>query len=289
MKITERLANLSVIEVLVTIVVLLVLRWILLKQRTPVAKSIAEIAESLAVALGLVFLLIRPFVIQAFFIPSASMHPTLLEDDRIMVNKFIYRFKEPERGDIIVFKSPPKAQKDEAEFIKRVIAVPGDTVRITPGYVMVGEHQYDHEWLRSKFARGGHFDPSAKVKLVGDKVMVNGVEVSKADIAAAANEPDAQVKVVPGKVYLNGKPIKEPYIAEDPDTPYPTGAVPDEWKVVDKKGNPLVKIPEGRLLVMGDNRNNSSDARVWGLLERKRVLGEAMFIFWPLDRIEWIN
>ena len=51
----------------------------------------------------------------------------------------------------------------------------------------------------------------------------------------------------------------------------------------------LVKIPKGRLLVMGDNRNDSNDARFWGLLERERVLGKAMVIFWPLGRMRIVH
>ena len=173
MSITERLANLDYKTVIITCLVLLGIRYILLKQKSAEAKWFAEIAESLAVAMALVFLLIRPFVVQAFFIPSASMHPTLLEQDHILVNKFIYRVSQPKRGDVIVFKAPLKATPEfrpggsgggwpqlagstsgrfrarrsfeiGKDFIKRVIAVPGDTVRITPGYVVIGGMPYHH-------------------------------------------------------------------------------------------------------------------------------------------------
>lgn len=285
MSITERLANLTIPQVLVVMAVLLVLRYVLLKQRTPVAKSIAEIAESLAVALGLVFLLIRPFIVQAFFIPSASMHPTLLERDHILVNKFVYRFTEPKLGDVVVFKSPPEANSDgtEKDFIKRVIGVPGDKVRITPGYVLIGGSRSDHDWLRHRLADGG------KVKLRDGKMFADGQEITKEEVAAAAGRPGAKVKVVAGVVYLNDKPLDEPYVAEDPDGPYPLLSTPREWIVEDKNGTEAVKIPPGKLLVMGDNRNDSNDARNWGLLDRQRVLGKAMFIFWPLNRIQWIR
>ena len=115
MGITERIANLSIPSVIVIIAILLVLRYALLKQKTQVTKQIAEVAESLAVAMGLVFLIIRPFIVQAFFIPSESMVPTLLIHDHIMVNKFIYRFTEPKLGDVIVFKAPPEASPDHKE------------------------------------------------------------------------------------------------------------------------------------------------------------------------------
>ncbi len=79
-------------------------------------------------------LIIRTFVVQAFKIPTGSMRPTLIEGDRILVNKFIYRFKAPKRGDIIVFKYPEDTKKD---FIKRLIALGGETVRIIDGNIWV--------------------------------------------------------------------------------------------------------------------------------------------------------
>jgi len=79
-------------------------------------------------------LIIRAFVVQAFKIPTGSMKPTLTEGDRILVNKFIYRFKEPKRGDVIVFKYPEDPKKD---FIKRLIATGGETVMIKDGNIWV--------------------------------------------------------------------------------------------------------------------------------------------------------
>lgn len=294
MSITERLANMSIPTVLVTVVILLALRYVLLKQKTPIAKSIAEIAESLAVAMALVFLLIRPFIVQAFFIPSASMHPTLLEHDHILVNKFLYRFvREPSIGDVVVFKAPLEAtpgETKEKDFIKRVIGVPGDIVRIIPGCVMVGSTRYNHAELRDILSSYARPNGDHRVKLTNGNVLVDGRLVTHAEVAAATDEPDAKVKVVPGKVILNGKVLKESYTAEDPDRAYPIPRItPSEWIVIDKTGQEAVKIPKGRLLVMGDNRNDSNDSRFWGLLDRNRVLGKAMFIFWPLDRIRWVR
>jgi len=86
-------------------------------------------------AMAVVFLLIRPFVLQAFFIPSGSMRPTLLENDRILVNKFIYFFREPQRGDIVVFVSPPNADHEQKDFIKRVVAGPGDRIFVADDHL----------------------------------------------------------------------------------------------------------------------------------------------------------
>jgi len=97
-----------------------------------------EYGEAILIAVILA-LFIRTFVVQAFKIPSGSMKPTLLVGDHILVNKFIYGVKipfsnktlipvkDPERGDIVVFKFPEDPKKD---FIKRVVAVEGDTVEV---------------------------------------------------------------------------------------------------------------------------------------------------------------
>ena len=79
-------------------------------------------------------LVIRGFVVQAFKIPTGSMRETLIEGDRILVNKFIYRFTDPKRGDIVVFKYPEDMKKD---FIKRLIATGGETVMIKSGDIWV--------------------------------------------------------------------------------------------------------------------------------------------------------
>ena len=131
----------------------------------PTARALAEILESLIIAGILVFLIIRPFFVQAFFIPSESMEPTLLGHDtgarsdsaagphtdtvhdHIFVNKLIYRFSEPNRGDIIVFRAParadgehPEGEKRENVLIKRLIGVPGDRIRVKPGHGKAGAY-----------------------------------------------------------------------------------------------------------------------------------------------------
>lgn len=94
---------------------------------------VLEYVKSFAIALILA-LLIRTFIVQAFKIPSGSMRPTLIEGDRILVNKYVYRFKEPERGDVIVFKFPADLKKD---FIKRLIALENETVEIRNGSILI--------------------------------------------------------------------------------------------------------------------------------------------------------
>lgn len=205
-------------------------------------KGLLELVDSGLIALVLVFFIIRPFIVQAFYIPSGSMEPTLYGSDtggdRILVCKWLYRFREPRRQEIVVFNAPPEA--DEAirlgqskDFIKRLIGLPGDVVEVKNGAV----------W-------------------------VNGERLSEPYIKES---PNYQMKIVAGRVYSIEPYMTDPGIAR---------------KV---QSSPPGKIPEGRYLVFGDNRNNSNDGHKWGLLDKDRVLGRAMFIFWPLNRIRLLD
>lgn len=93
---------------------------------------------------GLVALFLITFVVRTFYIPSQSMVPTLQERDVLLVNEFAYRFGVPHRGDIVVF-TPPIASP--SSFIKRVVAVPGDTLRIESGHVFVNGKQLKEPYI----------------------------------------------------------------------------------------------------------------------------------------------
>jgi signal peptidase I len=146
-------------------------------------------------------LLIQQFVVKPFYIPSVSMQPTLLVGDRVLVNRFIYRFGSPKVGDVVVFHPPVAPQED---YIKRVMGVAGQTIGV-------------HE----------------------------------------------------GKLYRDGKVVDEPYIKEQ----------------VMVRDSPDVKVPPGDVFVMGDNRNDSGDSRVFGPVAISSLLGKAFVIYWPLTRI----
>jgi signal peptidase I len=109
-----------------------------------------ELPILLVVALAVAFL-VRAFVVQTFFIPSQSMEHTLNIDDRVLVNKLVYDFREPHRGEVLVFVSPESWRSDptEKDFIKRVIGVPGDHITCCDpqGRIQVNGHPLDEPYI----------------------------------------------------------------------------------------------------------------------------------------------
>jgi signal peptidase I len=174
--------------------------------RRTILEWLGVIGGGIAIAL-----LVEAFLIQAFWIPSPSMEPTLDVGDRVLVNKLSYKFHDVNRGDVVVFERPPGAstgQNDEIkDLIKRVIAVGGDTVE--------------------------------------------------------AKE---------GNVYVNGEQIDEDYL--EPGTP--------------TDNLPLTTIPEGQVFVMGDNRTNSEDSRIFGPIDEDAIVGRAFIRVLPITDIGWL-
>ncbi|MEP6754230.1 MAG: signal peptidase I [Chthonomonadales bacterium] len=149
--VTEVLANLSIGYIVLAAFFLTLIRVALSSNKAPFAKWVAELVESLIIAGVLVFLIIRPFFLQAFFIPSESMEPTLMGhkhgynsgtgqtyqddvNDHIFVYKLGMRMGNPKPGEIIVFKAPKEADATgnnvENVLIKRLIGVGGDTIQM---------------------------------------------------------------------------------------------------------------------------------------------------------------
>ena len=95
----------------------------------------------------LVAFVVKTFLIQAFYIPSGSMLPTLQEKDRVLVNKLSYDLHDVHRGDIVVFKGPEQAQGQVKDLIKRVIGLPGDTVESQDGKLVVNGQALNEPYL----------------------------------------------------------------------------------------------------------------------------------------------
>lgn len=215
--------------------------------------SVMEFIDSGLIALVLVFFFIRPFVVQAFYIPSGSMRMTLLENDRILVNKWIYRIRSPRRQDIVVFKAPPAAlgnNKEKKDFIKRLIGLPGDVVEVR---------------VNPKTGANG--------------VFVNGKPLNEPYIPET---PNYQMKIVDGKVYeilpYDLYPVRQ---NNEP--------IEDETEVENILNSRPGQVPRNFFLVFGDNRNDSNDGHKWGFLPKKNMLGKAMVIFFPLQRVQLLD
>lgn len=180
------------------------------KRKRRLRRTILEWAGVIAGGI-VIALLVEAFLIQAFWIPSPSMLPTLEIGDRVLVNKLSYRLHDVHRGDIVVFERPPGASTGEdgevKDLIKRVIAVEGDTIE----------------------ARDG-------------------------------------------RVYVNGEQLEEDYL--EPGTP--------------TNNLPLQTIPPDQVFVMGDNRTNSEDSRVFGTITEDDIVGRAFIRVLPITDIGWL-
>lgn len=149
---TDWLANLTTAKVLVAVGVLMVLiaiNRLLSRAEERAGSGLVDNLQVVVSVIVVVFLIIRPYLFQAFYIPSGSMEPTLMgpplglhagpggSGDRLLVNKLLYHLSDPHRFDIAVFKAPPQASPDEKEFIKRVIGLPGETVEVRAPELLV--------------------------------------------------------------------------------------------------------------------------------------------------------
>ncbi len=166
------------------------------RKRPGFIRTIVEIVVIVAAAFALA-LLVQAFLVKPFTIHQVSMRPTLEEGDRVLLSRITYHFREPARGDVVVFHSPINAGED---LVKRVVGTPGDRIS------------------------------------VGD-----------------------------GRLYVNGVAQSEPYLLE-PDF---AGEFPE------------TVIPDGEVFVMGDNRNNSGDSRLFGPIAQSSIIGTAFCVYWP--------
>ncbi len=119
-----------------------------LASSVPKRRRLGWLAEVvvIVVAAFVLALLVQQFLVKPFAIPSPSMEPTLVEGDRVLVNRLVYHFRSPERGDIIVFQPPNQEGGDP--FIKRVVGVGGDTVEVREGRLYVNGVAQDEPFIK---------------------------------------------------------------------------------------------------------------------------------------------
>ena len=279
--------------------------------KRPAKSTTRDYVESIGAAI-LIALALRAFVIEAFKIPSSSMYPTLEIGDHIFVNKFIYgvripwtqtkffEVRKPDRGEVIVFMQPCQLERD---YIKRVVAVGGDTVEVrcnviyingkaVPSKLIQAEAcQYEDRpegsttWFTQHCSRyretasGVDYDtyhdperPAREEEARAGKPRPDSKDFPQLDrvLHSCANQRDFESKPAP-----NQEPGK--LVETDPN---PKNACAPQLHYV---------VPDDHVFVMGDNRNNSNDSRVWGAVPIENIKGKALFIWlsyehWgPLD------
>jgi signal peptidase I len=247
------------ILLLVTGAVWLLDRFLLRKGRAKDARQPwwVEYSISFFPVILIVFLL-RSFLVEPFKIPSSSMVPTLLVGDFILVNKYTYGIRlpvanrklipigAPERGHVMVFRFPDDPSLD---YIKRVVGLPGDRIE-----------------YRNK------------------RLAINGVQVPSRQIDDYLSKERMQFS----RRYVERLDGVEHEILLDEDAPaamMPGRAFPFSGNCNYNRDGLACTVPPGHYFVMGDNRDNSSDSRVWGFVPDENIVGRAFFIWLNLNEL----
>jgi signal peptidase I len=158
--------------------------------------SLIGLLLSLLVALIVVFGLIRPFVAEAFYVPSESMVPTLEIGDRVLVNKFIYHFTEPERGHIVVFEVETTSGAEQ-HLVKRVVGLPEDEIAVREGVLFVNGVPQKEPYLNPALPDESSFGP---IEVPPEHVFVMGDNRARsADSRFIGPVPETEIA---GKVIL---------------------------------------------------------------------------------------
>ena len=200
----------------------------------------------------LIVFLLRSFVVEPFKIPSGSMIPTLQVGDFILVNKFDYGIRlpiidkeiipigNPHRGDVMVFRYPEDPSLD---YIKRVVGLPGDRV----------------EYINKRLIINGHPVPTHYVGEYLSKETMQYYQLYSEDLGGVVHD-----------------------ILIDPNAPAYVPQVmtfPYSGNCNYNRDGFVCKVPPGHYFMMGDNRDNSSDSRVWGFVPDQNIVGKAFFIW----------
>ena len=206
----------------------------------------------------LIVFLLRSFLVEPFKIPSSSMVPTLLVGDFILVNKFTYGIRlpvankkvmelgSPRRGDVMVFRYPEDPSLD---YIKRVVGLPGDRIE-----------------YRNK------------------RLFINGTQVPVRQIDDYLSKERMQFS----RRYLETLNGVEHEILLEEDAPAfvaPSRAFPHAGNCNYNVNGLACTVPPGHYFAMGDNRDNSSDSRVWGFVPDENIVGKAFFIWLNLNEL----
>jgi signal peptidase I len=220
---------------------------------------------------AVIVLVVRAFVFEPFRIPSDSMMPTLLDGDFIIVNKFAYGLRlpvldskivpigEPKRGDVVVFHWPP----DPAiNYIKRLVGLPGDRVRVKSDQLIINDVPIPL-MDTGRYDDGCYHNMRESTEILGTHKHQILWCVTPEDLATMPTSSCT-------------RHIQQNYVCRETNPP----------SDFDKGDVDEIVVPAGQYLMIGDNRDNSSDGRYWGFVPEDHLVGKATRIWfnWDLKR-----
>jgi len=230
--------------------------------------------EALLFALVIAFVL-RSFVVEAYRIPSSSMENTLLVGDFLLVNKFLYGAQLPftdarlpalkavAQGDVVVFKFP---RDKETTFIKRCVAVAGQTIEIKNKVVFVDDVEQAFP-IEAKFS--DTFEPNGK----SDRAIFPSFSTFNRDNYGKVRVPkQGDVITLDEQSFHLYK-----FLLEDEGH---TASLMGGTVYVDGKPTATYQVKENYYFMLGDNRDNSHDSRYWGFVPESHIIGSALLIYW---------
>jgi signal peptidase I len=244
-------------------------------------------------------ILLRLFVIEVYSVPTRSMASTIIEGDYLVVNKFIYgistprylpftnveipritfpAFIDPRRGDIIVFNFP--GNKDEVKslhsvnFIKRCVAIPGDTIQIDSGNLYVNRCLFP-------FIKTVTID-TAQSNFADEDMFPGGASNSKNNYGPI---------VVPkrgDKKFIDSKNINQWKVFIEREGHRVRIGI-DNSILIDGKEVDSYTVEKNYYFMLGDNRDDSFDSRYWGFLSENDIIGKAVLIYWSWNQNQSSN
>lgn len=209
-------------------------------------------------------LLIKTFLVQAFYIPSGSMEQTLHINDRVLVNKVVYHVRNPHRGEIVVFDTNGTGFEGQGADYNPCPNSNGLVNGIRS--------------VQRFFGLGG----------CGDNDFIKRVIAVPGDTVQCCNNK--------GQVMVNGKGLTEKYVYQDDHEPFcaaPPGSLSHKPDVTGAAacgpGAKPVVVTKGNYWVMGDHRSSSDDSRPNGFVPRSKIIGRAFVRVWPISRWGWLT